>query len=301
MLGVSGVVVLYHPDASVIDNIQSYIDCIDKLYVVDNSALIDSEIIAKIKKIDKCIYVNNEGNLGLALALNVGAEMALDNDAGWLLTMDQDSRFKEGALMNMIQWLNNNDANDVGIITPVHKTAGSSVKFCNGSVEASIVMTSGNLLNLEAYLEVGPFREDFFIDYVDHEYCLRLKNFSYKILIHCESILEHNLGESKQVNFFGFTTIYTSHNRVRRYYITRNRLSIIKEYWLTQPVYCIKDVRYFFSSWLKIVLFDKNAIAKQKSILLGVLHFFQGKSGKLSAEGYKHLTGVSYHEKKRPL
>lgn len=301
MFKVSGVVVLYHPDSSIVENIQSYIDCIDKLYVVDNSGFIGSEVIAKIEKINKCIYVNNEENLGLALALNVGAKMALDNGADWLLTMDQDSRFIDGTLMHMILWLNNNDAKNVGIIAPVHKTAGSRVKACNGVVDASTVMTSGNLLNLEAYVEVGPFREDFFIDRVDHEYCLRLMNFSYKILIHCDSTLEHNLGESKYVNFFWFTFIYASHNRVRRYYITRNRLKIIKEYWLTQPVFCIKDARYFISSWLKILLFDENPIAKQKSILLGMLHFFQGKSGKLSSEGYKYLTGGNYHEKKRQL
>lgn len=296
MLKVSGVVVLYHPDSSLVENIQSYINCIEKLYVIDNSGFIDSEVVSEIEKINKCIYVNNERNLGLAQALNIGAQMALDNGADWLLTMDQDSHFREGALMHMIRWLNNNDAKNVGIVSPVHKTAGSSLKVCTGPVEVSTVMTSGNLLNLEAYIEVGPFREDFFIDYVDHEYCLRLKNFSYKILIHCDSVLEHNLGESKYVNFFGFTIIYTSHNRVRRYYITRNRLRIIKEYWLTQPVYCIRDVKYFFSSWSKIVLFDDNAIAKQKSILLGVLHFFQGKSGKLSPEGEKYLDIVRSSE-----
>jgi len=289
MLTVNGVVVLYHPDSSIVENIQSYIDSIDKLYVVDNSGFIDSEVVAEIEKINKCIYVNNGKNIGLARALNVGAEMALDNGADWLLTMDQDSRFQDGTLMHIIQWLNDNDASDVGIVTPVHKTFGYSTKVCNGLVDASTVMTSGNLLNLEAYVEVGPFREDFFIDYVDHEYCFRLMNFNYKILIHCDSILEHNLGVSKYVNFFGFSVIYTNHNRVRRYYITRNRLSILKEYWLTQPVYCIKDIKNFFTSWLKIVLFDKNAIAKQKSILLGVLHFFQCKTGKLSSEGEKYL------------
>ena len=234
MLKVSGVVVLYHPDSSIVENFQSYIDCVDKLYIVDNSGVIDSEILTKIKKINKCIYVNNEENLGLALALNVGAEMALGNGADWLLTMDQDSRFIDGALMHMILWLNNNEVNDVGIVAPVHKTAGSRVKACNGVVDTSTVMTSGKFLNLEAYVEAGPFRRDLFIVRVDHEYCLRLKNFSYKILIHCDSVLEHNLGESKQVNFFGFTVIYTNHNREGRYYITRNKLSIIKEYWLTQ-------------------------------------------------------------------
>lgn len=33
----AGVVVLYHPDESVLQNIQSYLSDLDKLYVIDNS------------------------------------------------------------------------------------------------------------------------------------------------------------------------------------------------------------------------------------------------------------------------
>ncbi len=290
MLKVSGVVVLYHPDDSIVKNIQSYINFIDNLYVVDNSGLICSDIVVSIKKIRNCVYVNNEENLGLGRALNIGAEMALDNDADWLLTMDQDSRFCEGALMYMLQWLNNNYIDNVGIVSPVHKIADYTVIPDNKIIDASIVMTSGNLLNLEAYVKVGAFREDFFIDYIDHEYCLRLMSSNYKILVHCNSILEHNLGQSRYVYFFG---LVTNHNPVRRYYITRNRLKVIKDYWLTQPIYCIKDVKFFLSSWLKIILFEKNVMAKQKAILLGLLHFSQGKSGELSPENTKYLNASS--------
>ena len=34
---IAGVVVLYHPEISVWDNISSYIEDIDKLYILDNS------------------------------------------------------------------------------------------------------------------------------------------------------------------------------------------------------------------------------------------------------------------------
>ncbi|MCK5665528.1 MAG: glycosyltransferase family 2 protein [Thiotrichaceae bacterium] len=298
MLNISGVVVLYHPDVSVVSNIQSYIDYIDRLYVVDNSTVVNAKIVAQIKNNNKCVYVNDNENLGLALALNVGAEMAMADAAEWLLTMDQDSRFEEGALLQMIQWLNEQaeaevgagiyvyikGVTNIGIISPVHNTARSSENVSDDVVEATLAMTSGNLLNLAAFKTIGPFREDFFIDYIDFEYCLRLNNAGYKILIYGKGVLQHRLGEPEQVRFLWFDVLYMNHNRVRRYYITRNRLKIIKEYWRTQPVYCLKDVKYFISSWLKIVCLDENAVAKQKAILLGIKHFFQGKSGKLSEE-----------------
>ena len=66
--------------------------------------------------------------------------------------------------------------------------------------------------------------------------------------------------------------------------ITKNRLKVIKMYILTQPIYCIKDIKDFFSSWLKIIFFEKDSMLKQKSIFLGIFHFIIGKYGKLDSE-----------------
>lgn len=281
MLKVSGVVALYHPKSSIIENIQSYIDFIDNLYVVDNSGSIDSDVIDEIKKIKKCIYVSNNGNQGIAHALNVGVGLASNNDASWVLTMDQDSFFEEGALNNMLHWIGLNDTERVGIVSPIHETVGRPYDKSNDTVEVLTTMASGNLLNVKAYKVAGPFRDDFFIDCVDHEYCLRLKTFNYKTLLNCSSVLKHNLGDSAIVSFMGVSVVYTNHNRIRRYYRTRNRLKVIKMYWLKEPMYCVREIRCFFSSWVKIILFDKNVMEKQKAIFLGVSHFIMGKSGKI--------------------
>ena len=281
MLKVSGVVVLYHPDKSIVENIQSYIDFIDKLYVIDNSDFIDSEVVGGIEKIHKCIYINNNGNQGIAHALNVGVDMAVASGSDWVLTMDQDSHFEHGALSNMIEWLRKNDTKNIGIISPVHKIAGDKLNEGDGVIEVTSVMASGNILNVDAYKDVGSFREDFFIDYVDHEYCLRLKKSNYRILLNCNSVLNHNLGASESISVFGHVVIYTNHNFIRRYYITRNRLKVIKMYFFSQPVFCLREIKDFIASWLKIILFEKNSVVKQKSILLGMLHFIKGKYGKI--------------------
>lgn len=281
MLKVSGVVVLYHPKVSIIENIQSYIDFIDKLYVVDNSDSIDSVVVDEIKKINKCVYMDNNGNQGIAHALNVGVGQACNDGSDWVLTMDQDSFFEKDGLTNMLKWIDLNDTERVGIVSPIHKTVGKKYKKSDAVVEVSTVMTSGNLLNVDAYKIAGSFREDFFIDCVDHEYCLRLKTSNYKTLLNCNSVLEHDLGESEIVRFMGMNLVYTNHNRTRRYYRTRNRLKVIKMYWLKEPIYSVGEVKNFLSSWVKIVLFDNNVMEQQKAMLLGVLHFLMGKSGKI--------------------
>jgi len=37
------------------------------------------------------------------------------------------------------------------------------------------VITSGSLLPLATYADIGPFREEFFIDFVDTDYCFRAR------------------------------------------------------------------------------------------------------------------------------
>lgn len=281
MLSISGVIVLYNPEDSVIENIQSYIGSVDRLYVIDNSDAINSYFVGEIKKNNKCTYVDNGGNKGIANALNVGIGMAIVDGSGWVLTMDQDSSFDQGMLENMIEWLEVNDVDDVGVMSPVHKITNEKARVSTDVVDVVSAFTSGNLLNINVYKTVGAFREDFFIDYVDHEYCLRLKRFNYRVLLNCNSVLNHSLGASKSINILGHIVICTNHDFIRRYYITRNRFKVIKMYFFSQPVFCLREIKDFIASWVKIILFEKDVIKKQKAIFLGMTHFLKGKYGKL--------------------
>ncbi len=116
-----GVVVLYNPDESIIKNINSYINDIEKLYLVDNSENKNHDLINKIMSIsDKCIYVDNNGNQGIAHALNVGARLAIENGADWLLTMDQDTSFSENDLIKIQEELLAVDSTNTAIVAPSH-------------------------------------------------------------------------------------------------------------------------------------------------------------------------------------
>ncbi|MHB8208270.1 glycosyltransferase, partial [Mucilaginibacter sp.] len=84
MKNVCGVTVLYNADNTVIANIESYINDLDQLYVVDNSEPINEALIATLKKLPNCVYINNNGNKGIANALNVGAKLAVEAGATWL-------------------------------------------------------------------------------------------------------------------------------------------------------------------------------------------------------------------------
>ena len=105
----AGVVVLYEPGDCVLNNINSYIDSLETLYIVDNSSSNNSKKF-KGKKIR---YIYNKGNLGIAEALNIGAKRAIKDGYKWLLTMDQDSCFDKYSIGKMVVFLGKLKDDDV--------------------------------------------------------------------------------------------------------------------------------------------------------------------------------------------
>ena len=95
----AGVVVWYNPSDKDVKNIESYIDELDKLYIFDNSEKKDNK--NKVPTSKKIEYISQHENLGIATALNITANKALGEGYLYLLTMDQDSKFKKDDLKKM--------------------------------------------------------------------------------------------------------------------------------------------------------------------------------------------------------
>lgn len=86
---IAGVVVLYNPDPIVIQNIQSYLPFLYVLYVIDNSESPNMNIVEQLRELgEKIKYIALGENRGVAYALNLGATLAIESGADWLLTMD---------------------------------------------------------------------------------------------------------------------------------------------------------------------------------------------------------------------
>ena len=292
---VAGLVVLFEPDLQVLEKINRYLFQVDFLFIVDNTDdkkknLIKSALIGN----QNIEYIALGKNVGIAKALNLGAELAIAAGYTWLLTMDQDSEVPPHMVNLLLNELNAYSQPElIGIMSPVHMlkdgqvdtSIRKKVKAEKESVfEADTVMTSGNLLNLVVYTHVGPFLDKLFIDYVDLEYCLRLRKNGYKVLVAPTVILQHNLGNItvKKFNIFlkhNFTL--SNHNYIRRYYITRNRLFVQKLYKREFPEFCKHDFKCQMKEIIKIMMMEKNRLQKMKYFLLGVYHYSLNRYGKL--------------------
>ena len=184
MSKIASVVVLYNPDANVYNNINSYIRQVDRLYIVDNSELDNSFLITKIHCPEKTEYIWNKTNIGIAAALNIGAKLALEKKFDYLLTMDQDSEASPFLVSNLLECFSQDS--QIAVVSPIlqhrigRKIKDKKTKSCE---EVLSTWTSGNLVDLSKFQKIGGYREDFFIDYVDHDFCLRLNKMGFKVYV----------------------------------------------------------------------------------------------------------------------
>lgn len=278
---VAGVVVLYKPAEAVLASITSYYTSLGKLFIIDNSPEANLWLVEQLRHTGTPVeYSHLPANAGIATALNVGAQSAVQQKYDWLLTMDQDSLAPPGMVQQLLETAQANQ--DAGIVAPryLQQTDQEITVQANHIEEMDVVITSGNLLNLRAYQHTGPFREDFFIDYVDHEYCLRLKRKGYKILLHHGVLLRHELGDS-QNHTLGLRPVVSSHhNYLRRYYITRNRLAVLAMYKHDFPAYYQFQQPLNWKETLKLLFLEQDKLRKLRSVLRGYLDFKRNRFGK---------------------
>ena len=257
-------------------NIDTYVEKLEKLYIVDNSDTINEEIISKIKKkYNNIEYIQLGENLGIAKALNIGLEKFIISDSNLFLTMDQDSKFNKNNLELFFNKILEENDHKIGIFSPRHKTSANNF-LIKEDLFVDKVMASGNILTKDLVISIGGFNEEFFIDEVDHEYCFRARRKNYKIKLYGDIYLNHNLGDMNKKNKLPKFLISTHHNKIRRYYITRNKLYMIEMY----PELKIKYTITFFNDLLKILLYEKNKFDKLKMIRKGYYDYKNKVMGK---------------------
>lgn len=273
---IAGVVVLYNPDGEVLKNINSYLPFLDCLYIFDNSSKSNKEAFNN----NKIIYKFYGENKGIGKPLNDACKQAEKNKYKWLLTMDQDTYIPNNVIPEMIKYINNHDTSIDGIITVWHDS-NLDVEMPKYDIDYPLTeMTSGNLVNLDIYSKIGGFREDFFIDGVDIEYCLRLKKNNYRVVRLNNVSIEHKLGDVTYHKFLGKTYMCTNHSAIRNYYMQRNYRYINKEYKDLVSHYC--DILIHIKLRLfKIIMFEKDKINKIKAIFKGIKDYKKGVTGKL--------------------
>lgn len=277
MVKLAGVVTLYHPTDQDIANINTYLSDVDKLYIVDNTESKKEE--PRLPKNKKIAYYSKPSNIGVGAALNFAAKKALADGYKWLLTNDQDTTFKPGVLASLKKRIDKEDTSKIAIVAPWLNTKLKDPRPKQDD-DPHDVMTSGNLLNLEIWKKLGGFKEWFFIDGIDIEYCMNLHKHGYKILRVVSLEINHNLGDLFYRTFNRKVYLCTNHPAIRRYYIMRNYYYISSLYMDYEPAYCLNLIAAQKHNMKGVLLFEKQKFQKIRMYLKGRKDFYRGVKGK---------------------
>lgn len=277
---IAAVVILYHPPRDIRDIIATYLSDVSVLYAIDNTESPHPVVAQSLSGEEKIVYLPNRANLGVARALNQAAELAVAEGFDLLLTMDQDSRVTPGMMDQMMACFAGDTEERIAVVSPSHKTGGKRKGRPVGTcAEVLTAMTSGNLLRLSAYRAAGPFREELFIDYVDHEYCLRLHSLGYRVVEATGALLLHPLGALQSRRLLGRTVYSSGHPPLRRYYMNRNRLLLMGEYGGRFPTYRRFLLRQILSEIVLLLLCEERRWAKIRMIIRGFFDYYRGRFG----------------------
>ncbi|MDE3084842.1 MAG: hypothetical protein KGJ37_06460, partial [Verrucomicrobiota bacterium] len=143
----------------------------------------------------------------------------------------------------------------------------------------TFVITSGTLMDLRAYRRIGPMDEKLFIDYIDHDYCLRARNLGYEILVSYRAVLLHNLGAKRRVEVAGRSLRPTFHSEIRHYYMARNRILMWRRYARRFPHWWLFDACFGVLNVVRVLLAEDKRTAKLAAMLRGIWHGLLGRTG----------------------
>lgn len=226
-------------------------------------------------------YIANNSNLGIAKSFNLGCQYALDHSYQWIVTLDQDSNYTREILNTQIDYVKtqflNPPINRIAVISPLHILQNNITLGYNNLNQLYFginTMSSGNLINLKIWQDLGGFLEYLFIDMVDTEYYCRAIAKNYLVLTLNNAPMQHNLGKIIIKKFFTKNLIITQHNAFRRYSITRNTLYVYFKY--RKQVTEVRTLRFFvFSQLILMLLFEDDKLAKTIAFAQGIKDFIK--------------------------
>jgi rhamnosyltransferase len=260
---------------------------LQEIIVVDNASTDETSSLLAARY-PQVTVLRMPDNLGTGGALAAGLTYAArEKKHDWIWMFDQDSVPAPDALALMLQGAQRFDGNssEVGILAalPVDRHMENSSSpwlwrdgFVKPSAEilahpvlfADLVITSGAMVRRTVVEKIGLPRSDFFIDFVDYEYCLRARSHGYKIAVITRAKLFHEIGKSHKVRFLGRRYHWSQHRPFREYYMSRN---LAYSVWWLYPSMAAKAsvLRHLMRHAAGVLLFGSEKLACLKKMVQG--------------------------------
>ncbi len=297
---ICAVVVTYHPDEGLLSRLKSLLPHAGKIVLIDNAS--NEQARKNITQIcsdePKIKALFNDFNRGVAGALNQGMAWAEVNGFAWVICFDQDSVVLPNfgpVLLGTYRDYAKSKGNLIHSVAIIG--ANYQEKILNSSLlnnlqtshqswlEWPSPVTSGSLFSMKAFKEIGLFCNEYFIDYVDTEYCYRAWCMNFQVLLSTQPSMIHSIGLPKRRRFLWRTVNIGQYPPRRWYTIGRNFADLFKRFLWQKPSWCLAELNVLVRSAIKLFLFEELRWKKIAALLRGVFH---GLRGDFSSNPYYH-------------
>ena len=274
---IKAVVVTFNPDIELLEkNIRAVYRFAGEVIIVDSGSKNLKEIVHLCESAGPKVVSKPLGaNLGIGKALNEGVRAAGEFD--WLLTLDQDGVVLCDVASIMRQAKN---FNKLGAISLSYTKKRGSRKFA----KVKYAGNSGLIINADAFGRGARYREDFFMDQIDYDFCWQLRRMGYEIIATTERCIDQRAGELKNGKKGMLEPTW------RQYLISRNSTVLVLERKLDISMYILQYVNVFLSTALR------RTSRTGRSALALLKGFFCGFRGKGIDVGF--MTRMAYAENK---
>jgi rhamnosyltransferase len=297
---VAAVVVTFYPDEGLAARLSAIRAQCSLVIVVDNGSDAASRARIPVEGVELIAWGENRG---LAVALNAGLARAIERGFCWAVTFDQDSTPFPGMVEALWATRHNfAEPERVAVVGPRLREEklshverrwvvphprcrwGFSRVECDGGADlagVAFVITSGALTDLRVYREIGPMDDALFIDYIDHEYCLRARRSGYEVLVSADAWLVHNFGAQREYRVAGRVVRPTFHSALRLRYIARNRWRVWRRHAWAVPHWAAFDAVSCLHVFVRVMLLEDARWAKFCGMVRGTWDGLRGRTGKI--------------------
>lgn len=292
--GVAAVFVTYRPDRqSLLCNVREALLQVDKVIVIDNGSPVES--FEDIVDLPRLYLKRLDKNEGVAFAQNIGVKIARQFGCDWVLFLDQDSILNAGcvsALRSAYLSLNRGDKRVAAVgamyFNKMSNQSGAFIRLhgllleqhrpdpASAPLRVDYLISSGMLTRTSVLDDLGDFEEEFFIDWVDTEWCMRVRASGWLLYGVPQAHLSHELG-SGSLQLPGRRV--PLHTPARHYFVYRNFVALCKRPYISRSEKSALVIRMMLRFMLYMILGDQRS-RRLRAIFAGVVDGWQGNLGR---------------------
>ncbi|MDG1287676.1 MAG: glycosyltransferase [Rickettsiales bacterium] len=275
---IAAIITIYEPPESLGQLLEAVQSQVDEVIFIDNG---------ENTPLKGAHWLSNPEN-GLAKAQNMGIDKAKDLKCSYILLLDDDSVPEENMVKKLLKAAKSHK--NAAIIGPYlqEEALGQEPKYIQGDGDYFFkrvefdehtpvlenlyyVAASGSLIPIEIFDHIGEMKEEFFIYFVDTEFCLRARKAGFDVIAVRDAKLNHRFGKRSNHKVLGASVSTTNHSAKARGYMFRNRRHLWIKYFDSDAGYVLFDILRAQSEWVRVLMFEKDKMAKLSAMAHGLL------------------------------